>query len=224
MTLKRENFSQEVELKGRQWEKEKKEYEAKTKDLIALEEKKCVREREEYEYSFQREKQLAKNKFDDEKARFLAEKEKIVMEMKTLKEQTEKELTDREAIIKEREKRFEELEAKVEHFPKELETSVNIATKETGEKVRLEAGYKENLLKKEFEGEKNVFISRIEALEKTVKEQFQQLGKLSTQQESAYQKVQDVAVKAIEGASKTGTFSDLQKILSDQKQYKDTDK
>ena len=36
------------------------------------------------------------------------------------------------------------------------------------------------------------------------------------QQDSAYQKIQDVAVKAIEGASKVGSFSGLQHVLREQ--------
>ena len=49
-----------------------------------------------------------------------------------------------------------------------------------------------------------------------MQEQSDQLSKLSKQHESAYQKVRDVAVKAIEGASKFGSFEGLQRIMSTQ--------
>jgi len=61
-----------------------------------------------------------------------------------------------------------------------------------------------------------VLTSRIQSLEKAVKEQAEQLGKLSQQQEAAYQKIQDVAVKAIEGASKLGSFGSLVHTLKEQ--------
>ena len=40
--------------------------------------------------------------------------------------------------------------------------------------------------------------------------------KLSQQQEAAYQKIQDVAVKAIEGASRVGSFNSLVHTLKEQ--------
>lgn len=84
-------------------------------------------------------------------------------------------------------------------------------------KEMLEADYQMNLLKKQFDGEKNVSSIQIQSLEKMVKEQNEQIAKLSKLQEATYQKVQDVAVKAIEGASKVGSFSGLQHIISEQK-------
>ncbi|MCU0918298.1 MAG: hypothetical protein MUC88_27595 [Planctomycetes bacterium] len=50
----------------------------------------------------------------------------------------------------------------------------------------------------------------------------EQLGKLSQQQEAAYQKIQDVAVKAIEGASKLGSFGSLVHTLKEQQTRKQT--
>ena len=73
-----------------------------------------------------------------------------------------------------------------------------------------------NIMKQQFDGERNVLTTRIDAFEKRVTEQNEQILKLSTLQEAAYQKVQDVAVKAIEGASKIGSFQGLQKLLSEQ--------
>ena len=90
------------------------------------------------------------------------------------------------------------------------------AVKECSERIKLEAGYQKDLLQKEYEGEKNVLTARIQSLEKTVREQTEQIQKLSTQQDSAYQKIQDVAVKAIEGASKVGSYSGLQQVLREQ--------
>ncbi|HSW02600.1 MAG TPA: hypothetical protein VLI39_20725 [Sedimentisphaerales bacterium] len=90
------------------------------------------------------------------------------------------------------------------------------AVKETAERIQREAKYQHDLLHKDFEGQKNVLTARIQSLEKAVKEQADQLGKLSQQQEASYQKIQDVAVKAIEGASKLGSFGSLVHTLKEQ--------
>lgn len=90
------------------------------------------------------------------------------------------------------------------------------AVKDVTERLELTAQYRQDLQQKEYQGEKNVLTSRIQSLEKAVQEQTTQLAKLSQQQESAYQKVQDVAVKAIEGASRVGAFHELQQTLIDQ--------
>nr|HID59118.1 hypothetical protein [Desulfobacterales bacterium] len=55
------------------------------------------------------------------------------------------------------------------------------------------------MLKREFDRERNVLITRIDSLEKMVKQQNEQIAKLSRQLEMAYQKVEDIPVKAIEG-------------------------
>jgi hypothetical protein len=75
---------------------------------------------------------------------------------------------------------------------------------------------REELLKKEFEGERNVLTTRIEALEKLVKDLTEQSTKLSRQLEAAYQKVQEIAEKTIESAAQARSLADLQKLLVEQ--------
>ena len=57
------------------------------------------------------------------------------------------------------------------------------------------------MLKRFFEGENRVLTTRIESLEKTIKEQATQITKLTQHQEKAYGQVQEIAIKAVEGAS-----------------------
>ena len=70
--------------------------------------------------------------------------------------------------------------------------------------------------KKEFIGERNVLTTRIESLEKSVKEQSEQIAKLTQQLEKAYQQVQEIAVKTIEGSSTIKSFANLQQWISEQ--------
>ncbi len=128
------------------------------------------------------------------------------------KEQMESELKIREKVIAEQEAELNELRKKVSAFPKEMEAAVNKAVKETTERINLEAKNREEFQKREFAGEKNVLTTRIESLEKTVKEQSERIVKLNQQLEKAYQQVQDIAVKTIEGSSNIKSFANLQQL------------
>ncbi|HNS20041.1 MAG TPA: hypothetical protein PKH24_06055 [Sedimentisphaerales bacterium] len=216
MAEEKERLTGEIESIRDQWKNEKAEHDALVKEQDAIEAKRRQRQQEEYKYAFEREQQLARDKFEDEKAKMLAEKGQIDKEMKALKEQTEKGLQEREKQIAEREKEFASLQTEVQGFAKRLDAAVAAAVKETTERVGREAKYQQDLVQKDFEGQKNVLTARIQSLEKTVKEQAEQLVKLSQQQEAAYQKIQDVAVKAIEGASKLGSFGSLVHTLKEQ--------
>jgi hypothetical protein len=216
MAEEKAELTREIDAIRQQWTKEKAERDAKVKEQQEMEAKQRKRQEEEYRYAFERERQLAKDKFEDEKAKLLAEKQSIEGQMKALKEQTEKSLQAREQAISQREAELASLQAEVQAFPKRLDATAAAAVKESGDRLRLEAKYEKDLLLKQFEGEKNVLTARIQSFDKAVKEQAEQLAKLSQQQEAAYQKVQDVAVKAIEGASKVGSFAGLVHTLKEQ--------
>ncbi len=213
LTEEKEALTREISETREHWKKEKDAYLSELKSANAAEIKVREREKEEYHYSFEREKQLEKNQFEDEKIQWTAKLDMLKSEMKMVKENTERELTERERIINEKEIEFQKLKTRVDLFPDELSKAVDIATKGTAEKLKIEFQYKEKILQHENVGEKNVLKSRIESLEKTVNEQNIQIEKLSKHQEQAYQKVQDVAVKAIEGASNSTSYADLSRLL-----------
>ena len=128
----------------------------------------------------------------------------------------EGELKGRERIIAEKEEELNELRKKVTLFPKEMETAVAKAVKETTERLNLEAKNREELLKKEFVGEKNVLSTRLESLEKTGKDQSVQVASLTQLMEKANQKVQEIAVKALESSSAQKSLLSLQQLLTEQ--------
>jgi hypothetical protein len=206
---KKEALSQEIEALRAQREQEKKEYEEEIKERDMTEKKRREREKDDYEYSFKREQKLTKDKFEDEKA-------KLEKEIQIKKEQMQSELKEREKVVAEKEEELNELRKKVNAFPKELETAVAKTIKETTDRLNLEAKNREELVKKEFIGERNVLTTRIESLEKIVKEQSEQIAKFSQQLEKAYQQVQDIAVKTIEGSSSIKSFANLQQWISEQ--------
>jgi hypothetical protein len=206
MRIRKEELEQEIQRTQEEWENKKRIHDTEVKDQRAEEKKKLEREREEYAYTFKREQQLARDKFEDEKA-------KLDKELYFRKESLEKELAEREKAISQKEEEFNELRKKVETFPKEMDLAVNKTIKETQGKLQVETESKEGLLRKTFEGERNVLQTKIEVLEKKTKEQSEQIAKLLQQLEAAYQKVQDVAVKAVGGVSDSKPLADLQQFI-----------
>ena len=216
MEQKKAGLLDEIEETRKKWDQEKALHTAEAKEQKEQEARQRQREKEEYLYTFQRERQIEKDRLEDEKSRLLAEKQALENEIKVIRETAEKELDEKWKALAEKETEFQELKKRAEAFPKELEAAVAKASKETADRLKLESDYQTSILKQQYEGEKNVLLTRLESLEKTVKDQAEQISKLSRLQEAAYQKVQDVAVKAIEGASKLGSFSGLQQALSEQ--------
>jgi hypothetical protein len=62
------------------------------------------------------------------------------------------------------------------------------------------------------------------SLKKTLKEQNEQTAKLSQQLEKAYQQVQEIAVKTIEGSSTIKSFANLQQWISEQTKKQSSEK
>ena len=209
MDVKKEALKQEIETQRDEWEKEKEIHEAAVKERDAAEKKRQARDKEEFDYNFKREQQLATDRYKYDKA-------KLEQELKDKKEALENELKARETTIAEREAELADLRKRAAQFPKDIETAVNRAIKKTAERITFEAKAREDLLKKEFEGERNVLKTRNESLEKTAKEQNDRMTKLSQQLEEAYQKVQDIAVKTVEGASNAKSLANLQQLLGEQ--------
>ncbi len=205
----KEELTREIEITRADWEKEKKGHEAELREREALEKKAREREKEEFTYLFKRDQQMARDKLNDEKAG-------LEKEILAKRESMTKELAEREKAVAAQEKELTELKQKAAAFPKELESAVAKAVKEATDRLTLESKNREELLRKEFEGQRNVATARIEALEKMAKDLSDQNGKLSKQLETAYQKVQEIAEKAIEGSSQAKSLADLQKLLTEQ--------
>jgi len=206
-------LEQEIASRREEWDREVKQREAELREAAAAEKKRREREAEEYRYNFEREQKLTREKFEDEKAR--AERES-----QRQRAEKERELALREQQLAERENDLESLRKRIEAFPPELEEAVSRAAGESAEQKKKEFEHQNELLTREFAGEKNVLLTRIEALEKTLKEQSQQIGKLSSQLDKAYAQVQDIAVKAVEGFHSVKSLSGLEQALSESSRKK----
>ena len=201
LDIKKKKLEAEILETKQSWEKEKSIYLAKIKEEKANTEKEKKREKEEYEYNLKREQEIAKNKFADELAALekeISEKEESFSKKVSEKE---KELKEREDLVKDRETKVDELEKLVNEFPDKLEKAVDEAVKAAEKNITNLFNQEKIILSKGFEGEKNVYEAKIAALELQVKDQARLIDKLSTQQEKAYDKIQDIANKAVSSAS-----------------------
>ncbi len=124
----------------------------------------------------------------------------------------------------ERERLMTGSEDRVNSFPKELETAVKKAVLETTDRLSAEAKGREELLRKGFEGEQKVLTTRITSLEQTVKEQREQITRLTQQLEKSYEKVEDIAVKAVQSASASQSSANLQQMIAEQARKQGQDK
>lgn len=170
-TIRKEELGSEIKDARNEWEREKELYEIKQKEQESEEGKTREREKEEYKYDFEREQQLARDNFEDEKA-------KIEREMQLKRELEEKQLAEREEKITQKEEELIDLRNRVNSIPKEKELAVNDVVKEITQKCNIDKKRDEELLKKIFEGERNVLTTRINAFEKNTKEQSEQISKL----------------------------------------------
>lgn len=208
MAGKKEALETEIRETRESWDRERKEWELRVKEQEAAAQQKREREKTEFEYTFQREQQMARDKFNDEKQR-------LEKELQTKKETLEKEWAERARVLKAAETELNDLRARAAKFQSELESAVGRAVKENTEKLTTAASATLTLVKKEFEGERNVLNARIESLQTTVQQQIEQITKLAKQHELAYEKVQNIAVKAIEGSGNLKTASAFQDMLAE---------
>ncbi|MSU63188.1 MAG: hypothetical protein EXS31_12470 [Pedosphaera sp.] len=209
MNQQREELKVEIDQTRADWQKERQAHDAEVRERDTSEKKARDREKEQFDYAFKREQQSLRDKLNDEKST-------IEKELRAKKDAADKDFAEREKGLAEREAELASLRAKAAAYPKELETAVDKAVKETADRLKTDSKNREEMLKKESEGERNVLTTRIESLEKAVKDLTEQNARSNKQLESAYQKVQEIAEKTIESAGQSRSLADLQKLLVEQ--------
>lgn len=198
----REAFDNEVKLQRELWKKEKTEYATSIKERDADDEKRRNRSKEEWQYQFEREKQLAMEQRQHELAA-------IDREIELKKEQLDKVLAEREQAVASSEAELQTLRAQADGFPAQLEQAVAQAVQQTTARLERERTFAIDLSQKESAGETNVLKARIESLTQTVEKQAEQIAKLSKQLEHSYGQVQDIALKAIDGSSRSRSINQV---------------
>ncbi len=193
MNEQKAEFQAEMKEMKDDWEKDKIQRQIEQKERDAQEKKARDRQKEEFDYNFRLEQKQARDIFENEKAQ-------LERQLASMKEEAEKNLASREKAITEKETELEMLRAKAAGYQKELDAALAKGIKDATEKIITENKYKESLLLKETEGERNVLTAKIIALETKIAEQAETIQSLGRQAEKSIGMVQDIAVKAVESA------------------------
>jgi colicin import membrane protein len=205
----KERLEAEIKAQRATWEEESRNSERERKEQEENLKKARAREIEEYEYKKNLERKKAQDKYEEDQR--LQEKKN-----KERQEALEKSWQQRETTLKEQEQELLRLRKEAQEFPEtvktESEKAAVLAAKAAEQKLEQEI----LLLKKEAETEKRLASLQVKTLEETLARQAVQIAALQKQVDEAKQQVQDIAVKAIEGASGAKALAHINQIAMEQ--------
>ena len=205
----KQRFEEEIAAQRAAWEKDSARLERERKEQEEAVKKQRQREIDDYEY---------KKLLDRKKAQDKYEEELRVRESKNQEQQEalEKGWQKREAALKEREEELERLKKEVGEFPARLlkETEAAALRGRIDAEVKLEQQIV--VLKKDAETERRLAELRVKTLEEALAHNTTQIAALDKQLADAKQQVQDIALKAIEGASGARALSHINQIAMEQ--------
>lgn len=202
MESRKKAHEEEMQAMRAKWDKEKAEREQAAREQVEAVKKQRQREKEEYEYNFAREKEQRKNALEDEMRALENEIDQKRKDFEQDRNRQSSELEAREKSITEKESEMARLQKEVETFPQKLNTDVQKAVTATTERLTSDFEKAKKLLEAQHEGETNVLKSKIEYLEKLVSSQEAQMVQLAKRHEQAYEKVQDIANRAVASAKR----------------------
>ncbi|MEK0179425.1 MAG: hypothetical protein EAZ78_20975 [Oscillatoriales cyanobacterium] len=209
ITQQREAIEQELLELRKAWEKEQQLQELAVQERNDSEQKVRDRDEELYDYDLELQRNLDIEEYEQRQQR-------LYKEIEEFKQEQEKQWAEREKSIAEREKLYAEVKAKVEAFPKELEANIKNG-KDNGRNIgNYQAKVKADLFAKDLEGQKQNYELQIQGMLQTIQNQESRIASLSKQLDSALKQVQDLAVKAIEGASNLNSFQAVKEIAIEQ--------
>lgn len=196
MLVQRSTFNEDMLQKRSAWKREQDEVMTLWKEQETLQKKSRQREEEEYGYKRNLDRQKDQDQYNNQKQ--LLEKE--LVEKKTI---FEKAFAEREANIILNEQELQKLKTQVEGFPKKLQDTIAETEKTITERLKFKHDYEVKLTQKEVEGEKKLHQQMIAALELKIAQQEKQIAALTDKANHAGLQVQEIAVKAIDGAART---------------------
>jgi hypothetical protein len=212
-TRKKAELESEIAAQRAAWDEELKRTERERKEQDENLRKQRQREIDEYEYKKALERKKAQDKYEEETK--LLEKQN-----REKQEALEKSWQQREAALKEREEEAARLRSESESFPGRLEKACAQAAAEATRTATQKFEQQILLLKKESEAEKRLAELQIKTLEDTLARQSAQTAALQKQLDEAKQQVQEIAVKAIEGASGAKALAHINQIAIEQAKHR----
>lgn len=194
MAQKKETFEKSITEQKSQWEKQREIVKLTHKEEKEQQQKQWKREKEEYDYRLKREREKDTDAYTVKK---------ITQEIELTEQRValEAEFKERGAAIAASEEELQTLRQKAESFPAQLQKAIDDTQKQVTKQLEQRYEYEKNLLLKEVEGKQKLSEQMIASLQQKIKEQDNQIHNLTERSNHATVQVQDIAVKAIEGAS-----------------------
>jgi colicin import membrane protein len=205
----KQQFEAEVSAQRETWAAEELERAREQKEYEDNLKRQRQREVEDYEYKKSLERKKAQDKYDEDQ-RLLEKKNK------EKQEELQKSWMQRELALKEKEEEWARLQKEVADFPGRLKKETDLAVGNAVKSAEQRFEQQVVLLRKDSESEKRLGELQIKSLQDTAARQSAEIEKLQALLEEAKRQVQDIAVKAIEGASGAQALSQINKIAMEQ--------
>lgn len=185
---RRTQLEREMEEKQSGWEAEK-ERTAKER----------AREQAEYEYDRDRNRRLEEDEYSEKRA-------ELEKSLRSMREEAEKEITERKAAIGAKEEEFQRMASEIEGFPERLEAAVTLAREEASAEIRREMEHKAALKEAEREGGRKSLEQKISHLQEINGSLEKRIQDLASELGAARKQINVIAEKAVEGASVARAF------------------
>lgn len=185
----------EIEDVRQGWVKQQQDFEEKiTKDQQDLE-KTRAQEEADYAYKLERDDKIAGDAYE-------TRKRTLERELDELKDELERNWTERESVLAEKADEIARFEARVESFPKELEEKVNKSREDAIKKASAEAKLQAELMTRQYGADEQVHELRIESMQAKIEDQTVQIAELERQLDAASARAQELAMRAVEGTAR----------------------
>jgi len=186
------------EIKQKELNQQKINQTTQLEEEISSKRKEWDREREEYKYNLKLDREREEENYEAEHAR-----KKFEWEEKVSKKETE--LQEREETISNQEQENIDMRAKIELFPKKIESIIHDTKRKKEKQLKLEFTHERELLKQKHLAEKGILEVKINNLTNIIKNQESETVSLKQALAEANQKAQNLAVTVVEGASLMNT-------------------
>jgi hypothetical protein len=193
-------FANEMATKKEQWELEKNRQKAAEKEYSDELAKRRKREEEEYAYNQKIKRQKEQDEYD-------TQKNQLDKELADKKARFEQEISVRELNLKNVEAELAELRKNNAEFPAKLEKALKDKEAEVTKQLKTQYDFDVKLMEKQNEADIRLKDQIILSLQEKIKEQQAQLKEYTDKANRAEASVKDIAVKAIENASKVRMFT-----------------
>jgi hypothetical protein len=200
MQEKETAFTNEIAAKKEQWELEKNRQKAAEKEYSDELAKRRKREEEEYAYNLKIKRQKEQDEYDTQKIQ-------LEKELADKKARFEQEISARELNLKNVEAELAELRKNNAEFPAKLEKALKDKEAEITKQLKTQYDFDVKLMEKQNEADIRLKDQIILSLQEKIKEQNAQLKEYTDKANRAEASVKDIAVKAIENASKVRMYT-----------------